>query len=156
MSIHKKNLKSLNIIHRALCVGSVAFLSTVLAAFALSTSSKIEEDITMGHIYAGIAAFMLIVQGILSHQLFKKGILEMPDNISLQDKIKHYRKLLIQSWALMESVQFFATIMFLITAHPALVVIWGIAFWMMITNSPGKQRLITNLGLTDKEVNELN
>lgn len=156
MDNNKKELKSLSSIHRVLCIGSVVFLGAVLTAFAISNTTQIEENITMGHIYAGIAAVMLLVQGILSHKLFKQGVLAIEDDIPLQNKIKQYRKLLIQSWALMESVQFFSTILFFLTAHPALVVIWGIAFWMMITNSPNKQRLIANLALTDEEIKELN
>lgn len=158
MSEQNKELRSLKIIHRALCVGSVTFLVAVLATlyFSEMTVAEIRKDSTLQHIYAGIAGFMLLVQGYLSHKLFKQGVLAIPDEAPLINKLKMYKKVLIQSWTLMESVQFLSTILFLISAHPALVVIWGIAFWMMITNSPNKQRLIANLALTDSEVNQLN
>ncbi len=146
-------LKLLMVLHTALLMGQLVFggictyLVYIKAAFSVAPElEKVLQVaaliIAAGGVYAGMA-------------IFKKKLLQVRDMQSDKEKFSLYRSALIIQWALLEAPSLFCIICFFITGNYAFLALAVVLMFLFVMAAPSKTKMLTQLQLSESELDEL-
>ena len=144
----KSYFTSLKIIHFALTAGVVFFM---LITFTLQFTGFEPELKEMEMILLGITVFAAISGIFTGNLLFRKRLEQLVELKSLEKKLMGYQSALILKYALVEGPAFFSVVAYLLTANILFPVITVLLVFTMVLFAPRKDKLISDLNLSNRE-----
>ena len=147
-------LKSLQIVHRALLLGLVLFAAI---AFYLNYSGNFIAGLKSYDQPLQVIAITLSFGGFfIGSLLFKKKMQQLKDSSpELRVKLSTYRSAAIMQWALLECPALFAIICFLLVGNYAFLALAVVFIILFAVTAPNKTKMMLLLQLTEEEINEL-
>ncbi len=147
-------LKSLQIIHRALLLGLVLFAAI---AFYLNYSGNFIAGLKNYDRLLQVIAITLSFGGFfIGSLLFKKKMQQLKDSSpELTVKLSTYRSAAIMQWALLEGPALFAISCFLMVGNYAFLALAVVFIILFAVTAPNKTKMMLLLQLTEEEMNEL-
>ena len=144
----KSFFSSLKIIHFALTAGVVLFL---LIAIALQFKGFEPELKEMEMILLGITVLAAISGIFTGNLLFRRRLEQLVEQKSLEKKLLGYQSALLLKYALVESTAFFTIVAYLLTLNIFFPVITVLLVFTMVLFAPRKEKLISDLNLSNRE-----
>lgn len=144
----KSYFTSLKIIHFALTAGIAFFL---LIAIGLQFTGFEPELKEMEMILLGITVFAAISGIFTGNLLFRKRLEQLVEQKSLEKKLLGYQSALSLKYALVEGPAFFTIVAYLMTANIMFPVITVLLVFTMVLFAPRKDKLISDLNLSNRE-----
>ncbi|MBN8672804.1 MAG: hypothetical protein J0L56_01655 [Chitinophagales bacterium] len=142
----KENLKAIRILFGSLVVGIVFFAIIAVSINLVNTPAGIpgiEEVYFIAG--AGIAALGCIISARL---LYNRGINSIRNlTASLNEKLNHYRSLLIKCLALCDGAAIFSVIVYFLTGDFRVLIVTAVMLAVMFSFAPSKKRMITELDI---------
>ena len=153
-NVKRGELKSLQIIHRALLLGLVLFAAI---AFYLNYSGNFITGLKSYDQPLQVIAITLSFGGFfIGSLLFKKKMQQLKDSSpELRVKLSTYRSAAIMQWALLEGPALFAIICFLLVGNYAFLALAVVFIILFAVTAPNKTKMMLLLQLTEEEINEL-
>ncbi len=144
----KSFFSSLKIIHFALTAGVVLFL---LIAIALQFKGFEPELKEMEMILLGITVLAAISGIFTGNLLFRRRLEQLVEQKSLEKKLLGYQSALLLKYALVEGPAFFTIVAYHLTANILFPVITVLLVFTMVLFAPRKEKLISDLNLSNRE-----
>ncbi|MGE0019230.1 MAG: hypothetical protein AB7S72_06155 [Draconibacterium sp.] len=144
----KSYFTSLKIIHFALTAGIAFFM---LIAITLQFTGFEPELKEMEMILLGITVFAAASGIFTGNLLFRKRLEQLVELKSLEKKLLGYQSALILKYALVEGPAFFTIVGYLMTANIMFPVITVLLIFTMVLFAPRKDKLISDLNLSNRE-----
>ncbi|MBX2846670.1 MAG: hypothetical protein KTR13_10705 [Saprospiraceae bacterium] len=139
------NLRSLSVIHAALCMGVIIFLSVIY--FGLKPE-KLEPTNTIFLILGG----MLVLTGISASLIFYRSLLsKLNEADSIGAKFTTYRSASIIRYALLEGPTLVNSVFFLLTGNPIHLYIALAGVAILFLSRPTLQQFVNDARLTGDE-----
>ena len=153
-NVKPEELKSLQIVHRALLLGLVLFAAI---AFYLNYSGNFIAGLKSYDQPLQVIAITLSFGGFfIGSLLFKKKMQQIKDSSpELRVKLSTYRSAAIMQWALLEGPALFAIICFLLVGNYAFLALAVVFIILFAVTAPNKTKMMLLLQLTEEEINEL-
>ena len=153
-NVKPEELKSLQIVHRALLLGLVLFAAI---AFYLNYSGNFIAGLKSYDQPLQVIAITLSFGGFfIGSLLFKKKMQQLKDSSpELRVKLSTYRSAAIMQWALLEGPALFAIICFLLVGNYAFLALAVVFIILFAVTAPNKTKMMLLLQLTEEEINEL-
>jgi hypothetical protein len=147
-------LKTLNILHKAMLMGLVMFTSI---AFALVYSGMFKGDLKGEERILQVLAIVLSAGGFYAGSfIFKKKLNEIKESSqTLKEKMSAYRSASIIQWALIDGPAIFSVIGFLLTANYAFFMLDIVLMAVFAMLAPSKMKIVFQLQLSQQEAEEL-
>ena len=144
-------LKSLQIVHRALLLGLVLFAAI---AFYLNYSGNFIAGLKSYDQPLQVIAITLSFGGFfIGSLLFKKKMQQIKDSSpELRVKLSTYRSAAIMQWALLEGPALFAIICFLLVGNYAFLALAVVFIILFAVTAPNKTKMMLLLQLTEEEM----
>ena len=147
----KSFLKTLVIIHLALCTGLGAFI-----LFCYFQSPNVVADLDNNDILIYIVPFFAVTGYFMSQILFKKQLESIQKNSPLQSKLAAFQTASLLKYALLEAPAFLAAFAFL-NSNTALHFVIAIALLIYLyTQRPTKEKLLKEVPLNMEERKHFN
>jgi hypothetical protein len=150
MQTHSKEstglLNQIRIIHYAMVAGVTVFLAACLY-LTLSESVQLEYDPGISNILFLLTAAMTVVLLPVGYMFFKRQILAVGKDNSLDQKMAVYRRAFIVKMGLIETPAFFSTIVLLLTGNRWLLVQILAVLLVMIINRPSAEKFVNLFSL---------
>lgn len=141
----KENLRGIRVLFGSLIVGIVFFAIITVSINLVDTPAGIPGMEVYFIAGAGIAALISI---ILARILYTRGINSIRNLTALlNEKLNHYRYLLIKCLALCEGAAIFSVIVYFLTGDFRVLIITGVILAVMLSFAPSKKRMITELDI---------
>ena len=153
-NVKPEELKSLQIVHRALLLGLVLFAAI---AFYLNYSGNFIAGLKSYDQPLQVIAITLSFGGFfIGSLLFKKKMQQLKDSSpELRVKLSTYRSAAIMQWALLEGPALVAIICFLLVGNYAFLALAVVFIILFAVTAPNKTKMMLLLQLTEEEINEL-
>jgi hypothetical protein len=151
----KQNLRASQILCLALLLGCTFFAAMMLLLNVTQGPTMPDSD-NYGDIFLYAAIGIAIICIFIAVTGYNKRIAAAKNLTgSLDDKLNHYRGILIQYMAPCEGAGLFAIIVFFLTGNYQLLIIVALMLGLMLYRFPFKAKAIKELGLDWKEQQEL-
>lgn len=147
-------IRALTIIHKALLVGQVLFISVCFFLVAAKMNNQVPENVDR---ILQVAALIFSAAGFfIGATLFKNKILQLRNmDVTVKEKFASYRSSCILQWALMEGPCLFCIICFFLTGNYAFVALASVLILLFAMQAPSKLKITFHLGLRGDELEEL-
>lgn len=151
----KEELRAINILFYALAAGIVIFALMIAGINFLQDPPIDDKKITRIFLFTVVA--VAAVCQVAAHVLYKKGLtVILRFELPLKEKLKQYRPILIQYFALCEGPALFSLIIFFLTGNPLVLDVTAAMLVFMFMKRPAKSKIFNELQLNTAEQMELN
>lgn len=146
-------LKTLQIIHIALCAGILLFMlvSILLNREHMIFDASLENTAPFNPIFPIFG----LLAALISIIIFKKLVLKIDNTLNLDSKIMQYQSAFIVSAALLEGGALLNIVGCIITSNAFFLIFAGINLFFLIRNRPTKDKLIRDMQLQYPETERL-
>lgn len=155
--MEKKNgpVKALQIVFMAMLVGQILFalLSFILLKYGLFNNGF---EVKTEKIFETLAVIISLAALLLSSSVFKRKTERAREIVSLKEKFAEYRSASITKFALLESASLLNIIFYLLTGKWSFITMAIIMIFIFMTQNPIRQRIKTELQVSDTEIDEIN
>jgi hypothetical protein len=148
------HIKALNSMHKAFIAGQVIFAAIafylVYAHIFVSYPKQLEKPLQLASVLLSVGGF------IIGNLIFKNRIGSViGTRETVSKKIYTYRVACLIQWALIEAACFFSILSFMLTADYSFLFLAGALILTFIMLSPAKDKVVSQLELTDEEAAQL-
>ena len=146
----KNYMKAIKILHLALIIGPTLFL--LISIFLVSTGNWHSGlSVYSDGIFLAMA-ILAAVAVLFSRYNFNKSLHNLRNNgESSEDNGDKYRKALVIRWAIIEFVELFAIIQYLMTGNYYLLILAVALLIYSFTLRPTSEKVLSDLGITIEE-----
>lgn len=145
--------KGIKFLYVALLAGCLSLLAVV---FYVNKSGNglisDNQNTLLGFWYVAIAMLAVIP---LAYYLFRKKIRRINSEMTLSEKLMHYRSAYFIKLAILEGACFISTIMFMLTNNKNIFYQTLIILLVLALNYPGKSAAASEINLTPEESDQL-
>ncbi len=147
-------LKILNILHKAMLTGQILFAA--VCVYLVYTKKLIPPAQELDKILQ-VAALILTVTGVYAgFAVFKKKLMHIREvQTDSAKKFSIYRAASLMQWALLEGPFIFCIISFFLTGNYAFVALALVIIFIFVMTAPSKIKIITQLQISESELDEL-
>jgi len=148
----KEQLRAIRIIVVAISSGIILFTAIIAAIVYFSGPFLEKEEVPGSTFFLGISVLFAIVFFYIAINRFNKKLTEIKNGLnSLADKLNLYRTAIILYLGLCELPALISAIIFLLTGNYYLLIITGVAVYLMFSKFPSGGKMADELNLDLKE-----
>ncbi len=148
------HIKALNIMHKAFAAGQILFAA--MAFYLVYTNLFVPHQKQLEKPLQLISVLLSVGGFIIGNLIFKNRISSViGTNETVSKKLYTYRVACIIQWALIELSSLFSISGFMLTGDYSFLFLAGALILTFIMLSPAKDKVASQLQLTDKEAAEL-
>lgn len=148
MAQQQNSIKLLQTIHWAF-IGSLALLAVI------SWFMPIAPNLDLNNVLKFILIGLSLPAYFAGNYVRKNIINKINDDAPLDEKLSQYQKATIIQWAAIDLPATFAGISFLLTRNTLYLIILAVFMLLLYMLKPSKERIASDLELTEQEKNQL-
>ncbi len=151
----KKQFRNLNIIYLVILgTLSIAALTSVIIVYNVGAIAVFDHQSI--NIVKSVVIIALLVGIPVSHVFFHKKIKHIDRSLGLSTKITFFQTAFIVRIAMLEGIGLLGIIGYFTTADKSFLYMFGVVFILFIIHAPTKQRISSDLELSEEEGELLN
>ncbi len=150
MNDTKAQKKSLNLIYIAIMIG-LTFIALFGMFYVKSHGAVNAFSEESNYAIKSIVVLALLVGIPVSHLFYHKKIKHINEEWPLINKLRHFRTAFIVRIVMLEAIAVLSIVAYLLNADSSFLYMFGVVFVLFIIHAPTKNRITTDLQLTEEE-----
>ncbi len=146
----KSQRRVLTIIYIAILIG-LTFVALFGMFYVKSHGAVNVFEEQSNYMIKSIVVLALLVGIPVSHLFYNKKIKHINEEWPLKNKLNHFKTAFIVRIVMLEAIAVLSVVAYLLNADKSFLYMFGVIFVLFIIHAPTKNRIVTDLQLTEEE-----